>query len=169
MPIERYSCLTCIIDLHVFVDVFGHLVAAYIVISIVNYLASLCYWSATIDRGSCQVTCAPSPSAFSVLYFPSLILLDILVCDNVQSVGHHEGISEFFDHSAVLALIQVCEQCQNVKYEREGYFVTVDIEKGMQDGQVSFFLFSCMETYGIFHVIVALVAVLLIYLVTWMC
>ncbi|KAE8692053.1 DnaJ protein ERDJ3B [Hibiscus syriacus] len=30
---------------------------------------------------------------------------------------------------------QVCEQCQNVKYEREGYFVTVDIEKGMQDGQ----------------------------------
>lgn len=32
---------------------------------------------------------------------------------------------------------QVCEQCQNVKFEREGYFVTVDIEKGMQDGQVS--------------------------------
>ncbi|KAK9218688.1 hypothetical protein WN943_007325 [Citrus x changshan-huyou] len=31
---------------------------------------------------------------------------------------------------------QVCEQCQNVKYEREGYFVTVDIEKGVQDGQV---------------------------------
>ncbi|KAM0951181.1 putative DnaJ domain, Chaperone J-domain superfamily, DnaJ subfamily A member [Dioscorea sansibarensis] len=30
---------------------------------------------------------------------------------------------------------QVCEQCQNVKYEREGYFITVDIEKGMQDGQ----------------------------------
>ncbi|KAH8489092.1 hypothetical protein H0E87_024654 [Populus deltoides] len=30
---------------------------------------------------------------------------------------------------------QVCEQCQNVKYEREGYFLTVDIEKGMQDGQ----------------------------------
>ncbi|XVE73408.1 hypothetical protein DITRI_Ditri11bG0115600 [Diplodiscus trichospermus] len=30
---------------------------------------------------------------------------------------------------------QVCEQCQNVKYEREGYIVTVDIEKGMQDGQ----------------------------------
>ncbi|KAJ9696627.1 hypothetical protein PVL29_008708 [Vitis rotundifolia] len=33
---------------------------------------------------------------------------------------------------------QVCEQCPNVKYEREGYFITVDIEKGMQDGQVSF-------------------------------
>lgn len=33
---------------------------------------------------------------------------------------------------------QVCEQCPNVKYEREGYFVTVDIEKGMQDGQVRF-------------------------------
>lgn len=30
---------------------------------------------------------------------------------------------------------QVCEQCQNVKYEREGYSLTVDIEKGMQDGQ----------------------------------
>ncbi|CAK9310155.1 unnamed protein product [Citrullus colocynthis] len=30
---------------------------------------------------------------------------------------------------------QVCEQCPNVKFEREGYFVTVDIEKGMQDGQ----------------------------------
>ncbi|KAJ8899073.1 hypothetical protein K2173_010226 [Erythroxylum novogranatense] len=30
---------------------------------------------------------------------------------------------------------QVCEQCQSVKFEQEGYFVTVDIEKGMQDGQ----------------------------------
>ncbi|KAJ9187857.1 hypothetical protein P3X46_003272 [Hevea brasiliensis] len=30
---------------------------------------------------------------------------------------------------------EVCDQCQNVKYEREGYFITVDIEKGMQDGQ----------------------------------
>ncbi|XP_076931849.1 dnaJ protein ERDJ3B-like [Bidens hawaiensis] len=30
---------------------------------------------------------------------------------------------------------EVCEQCPNVKYEREGNFVTVDIEKGMQDGQ----------------------------------
>ncbi|RDX97933.1 DnaJ protein ERDJ3B, partial [Mucuna pruriens] len=30
---------------------------------------------------------------------------------------------------------QVCEQCPNVKYERDGYFITVDIEKGMQDGQ----------------------------------
>ncbi|XP_068659299.1 dnaJ protein ERDJ3B-like [Aristolochia californica] len=30
---------------------------------------------------------------------------------------------------------QVCEQCPNVKFEREGYFLTVDIEKGMQDGQ----------------------------------
>ncbi|KAG6748413.1 hypothetical protein POTOM_048334 [Populus tomentosa] len=35
---------------------------------------------------------------------------------------------------------QVCEQCQNVKYEREGYFLTVDIEKGMQDGQFFNFL-----------------------------
>ncbi|XP_052187037.1 dnaJ protein ERDJ3B [Diospyros lotus] len=30
---------------------------------------------------------------------------------------------------------QVCDQCPNVKFEREGYFVTVDIEKGMQDGE----------------------------------
>ncbi|KAL6515934.1 DnaJ protein erdj3b [Orobanche gracilis] len=30
---------------------------------------------------------------------------------------------------------QVCEQCPNIKYEREGDFITVDIEKGMQDGQ----------------------------------
>ncbi|KAK8997698.1 hypothetical protein V6N11_012243 [Hibiscus sabdariffa] len=30
---------------------------------------------------------------------------------------------------------QVCEQCQNIKYEREGYTLTVDIDKGMQDGQ----------------------------------
>ncbi|KVI04008.1 Chaperone DnaJ, C-terminal [Cynara cardunculus var. scolymus] len=30
---------------------------------------------------------------------------------------------------------QVCEQCPNVRYEREGNFITVDIEKGMQDGQ----------------------------------
>ncbi|XP_042452086.1 dnaJ protein ERDJ3B-like [Zingiber officinale] len=30
---------------------------------------------------------------------------------------------------------QVCEQCSNVKYVLEGYFITVDIEKGMQDGQ----------------------------------
>ncbi|KAL0389694.1 UNVERIFIED_CONTAM: DnaJ protein ERDJ3B [Sesamum calycinum] len=31
--------------------------------------------------------------------------------------------------------LKVCEQCPNVKYEREGDFITVDIEKGMQDGQ----------------------------------
>ncbi|GMH20899.1 hypothetical protein Nepgr_022741 [Nepenthes gracilis] len=30
---------------------------------------------------------------------------------------------------------QVCDECPNVKYEREGSFFTVDIEKGMQDGQ----------------------------------
>jgi len=34
--------------------------------------------------------------------------------------------------------VQVCDQCANVKYVREGYFVTVDIEKGMKDGQVNF-------------------------------
>ncbi|PWA43215.1 hypothetical protein CTI12_AA447440 [Artemisia annua] len=30
---------------------------------------------------------------------------------------------------------RVCQECQNVKYAREGKFVTVDIEKGMHDGQ----------------------------------
>ncbi|KAJ8552934.1 hypothetical protein K7X08_020327 [Anisodus acutangulus] len=30
---------------------------------------------------------------------------------------------------------QVCDQCPNVKFEREGYHIIVDIEKGMQDGQ----------------------------------
>ncbi|KAG4917259.1 hypothetical protein JHK87_054816 [Glycine soja] len=30
---------------------------------------------------------------------------------------------------------QVCDKCSNVKYERDGHFITVDIEKGMQDGQ----------------------------------
>ncbi|EFJ14233.1 hypothetical protein SELMODRAFT_109399, partial [Selaginella moellendorffii] len=29
---------------------------------------------------------------------------------------------------------QVCEQCPNVKFAREGYHITVDIEKGMKDG-----------------------------------
>ncbi|XP_062208422.1 dnaJ protein ERDJ3B-like [Phragmites australis] len=30
---------------------------------------------------------------------------------------------------------QVCKECPNVKYAREGDFINVDIEKGMQDGQ----------------------------------
>ncbi|OIT02533.1 PREDICTED: dnaJ protein ERDJ3B-like [Nicotiana attenuata] len=30
---------------------------------------------------------------------------------------------------------QVCDQCPNVKFEREGYHITVDIEKGTRDGQ----------------------------------
>lgn len=35
---------------------------------------------------------------------------------------------------------QVCEQCPNVKFAREGYHVTLDIEKGMRDGhEVVFF------------------------------
>lgn len=38
----------------------------------------------------------------------------------------------------LFCFFQVCEQCQNVKYVREGDFITVDIEKGMQDGQVCF-------------------------------
>ena len=46
-------------------------------------------------------------------------------------------------------LFQVCEQCNNVKYEREGYFITVDIETGMQDGQVSFHSSYFVSTFGI--------------------
>ncbi|RZR88743.1 hypothetical protein BHM03_00016390, partial [Ensete ventricosum] len=48
-------------------------------------------------------------------------------------------------------LSQVCEQCPNVKYEREGYFITVDIEKGMQDGQLEYIkcrgyhVYLCLE------------------------
>lgn len=30
---------------------------------------------------------------------------------------------------------QVCEECPNVKFEREGLNINVDIEKGMRDGQ----------------------------------
>ncbi|KAL1827334.1 hypothetical protein ACET3Z_005746 [Daucus carota] len=30
---------------------------------------------------------------------------------------------------------QICEKCPNVKYVREGFEVTVDIQKGMQDGE----------------------------------
>ena len=37
---------------------------------------------------------------------------------------------------------QVCEKCPNVKYVREGYEVTVDIEKGMRDGEVSLLFLS---------------------------
>lgn len=33
-------------------------------------------------------------------------------------------------------VFQVCDTCPNVKYVREGNFINVDIEKGMQDGQV---------------------------------
>ncbi|KAG2597428.1 hypothetical protein PVAP13_5KG256600 [Panicum virgatum] len=35
---------------------------------------------------------------------------------------------------------QVCESCPNVKYVREGDFINVDIEKGMQNGQIIYFL-----------------------------
>ncbi|CAN1188011.1 DnaJ protein ERDJ3B [Linum perenne] len=30
---------------------------------------------------------------------------------------------------------QTCDKCQNVKLEREGYSLTIEIEKGMEDGQ----------------------------------
>ncbi|RVW59988.1 DnaJ protein ERDJ3B [Vitis vinifera] len=60
---------------------------------------------------------------------------------------------------------QVCEQCPNVKYEREGYFITVDIEKGMQDGQVSFMpsILNCNVQLP------ACVAILLFAIVSFVC
>ena len=33
---------------------------------------------------------------------------------------------------------QQCEQCDNVKYEREAETLTVQVEPGMRNGQVSF-------------------------------
>lgn len=52
-------------------------------------------------------------------------------------------------HKYSIFLFQVCEQCNNVKYEREGYVITVDIEKGMQDGQVSFHSSYFVSRFGV--------------------
>ena len=50
--------------------------------------------------------------------------------------------------SMLILFFQVCQECQNVKYAREGKFITVDIEKGMHDGQVerlcTSFFFVCV-------------------------
>lgn len=67
----------------------------------------------------------------AVGYIPQFTVLRILM------------VSSSFKIFLLSFFFQVCEKCQNVKYEREGYFVTVDIEKGMQDGQVSFIPFKC--------------------------
>lgn len=32
--------------------------------------------------------------------------------------------------------MQTCEECPNVKLDREGEYITVDVEKGMKEGQV---------------------------------
>lgn len=32
---------------------------------------------------------------------------------------------------------QTCEECPNVKLDREGDYITVDVEKGMKEGQVN--------------------------------
>ncbi|RWW21037.1 hypothetical protein GW17_00014825 [Ensete ventricosum] len=60
-----------------------------------------------------------------------IILFKYLGARFFLAFHHSEGT---ISHQHIF-LFQVCEQCPNVKFEREGYFVTVDIEKGMQDGQ----------------------------------
>lgn len=64
-------------------------------------------------------------------------------------------VTEAFITRCPLLLFQVCEKCPNVKFEREGYFVTVDIEKGMQDGQVSYtnLLLECSRERMIKHIV----------------
>lgn len=32
--------------------------------------------------------------------------------------------------------VQTCEECPNVRLDREGEYITVDVEKGMREGQV---------------------------------
>ena len=85
--------------------------------------------------------------------FPSSLLFN-----TVHICGTH-SIASF------TVIIQVCEQCPNVKYEREGYFITVDIEKGMQDGQVSFMpsILNCNVQLP------ACVAILLFAIVSFVC
>ncbi|CAL9130899.1 unnamed protein product [Musa textilis] len=61
-------------------------------------------------------------------------------CNCRNEVYHRQiapGMFQQMTEMVILMFISnlVCEQCPNVKFEREGYFVTVDIEKGMQDGQ----------------------------------
>lgn len=47
----------------------------------------------------------------------------------------------YINQTSFLFSFKVCEQCPNVKYEREGNFITVDIGKGMQDGQLSTYFY----------------------------
>ncbi|XP_074563500.1 dnaJ protein ERDJ3B-like [Curcuma longa] len=52
-------------------------------------------------------------------------------CNCKNEVYHRQIAPGMFQQMTEL----VCEDCPNVKFVREGYFLTVDIEKGMQDGQ----------------------------------
>ncbi|WOK94690.1 dnaJ protein ERDJ3B [Canna indica] len=52
-------------------------------------------------------------------------------CNCRNEVYHRQIAPGMFQQMTEL----ICEQCPNVKFEREGYFVNVDIEKGMQDGR----------------------------------
>ncbi|RWW74537.1 hypothetical protein BHE74_00017521, partial [Ensete ventricosum] len=69
-----------------------------------------------------------------------------------KNQGNEEANKRFAEiNNDYVFLSQVCEQCPNVKYEREGYFITVDIEKGMQDGQLEYIkcrgyhVYLCLE------------------------
>nr|GEW16689.1 DnaJ protein ERDJ3B [Tanacetum cinerariifolium] len=51
-----------------------------------------------------------------------------------QPVSKRNGASASGKKSKLNWLDKMSAQCPNVKYDREGNFITVDIEKGMQDG-----------------------------------
>lgn len=51
---------------------------------------------------------------------------------NCKNQVHHRQIGPGMFQQYTQA---VCEECPNVKLEREGSFVTVDVEKGMKEGQ----------------------------------
>ncbi|KAL5560632.1 hypothetical protein UlMin_036843 [Ulmus minor] len=57
-------------------------------------------------------------------------------CCNCRNEVYHRQIGPWmFQLLENMHSGMVCDQCQNVKYKLEGYFVTVDIENGKQDGQ----------------------------------
>ncbi|KAG6487010.1 hypothetical protein ZIOFF_055591 [Zingiber officinale] len=55
-------------------------------------------------------------------------------CNCKNEVYHKQIAPGMFQQMTELVML-VCEECPNVKFVREGFFLTVDIEKGMQDGQ----------------------------------
>jgi hypothetical protein len=62
---------------------------------------------------------------------------------------------------------KVCDQCPNVKFVREGEFLTVDIEKGMKDGQVWAVLYALgppvLTVVGLYHIDILLYVLFVLY------